>query len=375
MRLFIKAADFQRYNANSSGNHTGDCVKRALSLALDISYNDISKMLNNKMKELRRNKWNIRQVYGPVMRENGCSDWLSAGTRDNNNEPVTLAYFVDNVVDPNEIYLVHTGTRLSDLGNVKTNHIVCVRNGKVWDTWDSRKEYVSDYAVVESGQSKQIVEKFSLGVLAHDYIEPLIHDEISKYANRRKWMLNSLELSVVRAINYQVKIDCTFLLKATELIEKNRRYSFSVICPIEPTMDEQEALDHMMKIAKIRTYDRMYAINEQEKKLKEAAEIKQSAEMASSNRTLFLDKREAKFLNSLPGWVQPIVTFFSIDYPGQYHDSYKLNIRPLPSDSKHAGRQRLEFEAYTATDLKEMLNRYKKNFEIPFEDYDPFEEY
>ena len=46
MKRYISSADYVNYNANSRGNNVGDCVKRALSMAFDMDYNQTSKELN-----------------------------------------------------------------------------------------------------------------------------------------------------------------------------------------------------------------------------------------------------------------------------------------------------------------------------------------
>ena len=48
----IESAELVRYNANSSGKMSPDCVKRALSLAFDVPYSQIAKMLNEEMKKM-----------------------------------------------------------------------------------------------------------------------------------------------------------------------------------------------------------------------------------------------------------------------------------------------------------------------------------
>ena len=52
----ITSADLIRYNANPRHTDTGDCTKRALSLAFDMPYSQVSKELNgiaNEMNESR----------------------------------------------------------------------------------------------------------------------------------------------------------------------------------------------------------------------------------------------------------------------------------------------------------------------------------
>lgn len=139
-------------------------------------------------------------------------------------------------------------------------------------------------------------------------------------------------------------------------------------------MDEDEAVSHAQKIAKIRTYDRMYAIGDQEKKLKEAEEVKKNMGSATDQRALrWLTPREEKFVNSLPGWVKPLITYVSVQDPGVYADSYRLTIRPLPSGAKSEGE--ITFYGMQSWAIKDMLKRYREKGEIPDVDYSVYEEY
>lgn len=143
--------------------------------------------------------------------------------------------------------------------------------------------------------------------------------------------------------------------------------------PIAPTATYDKAVSKVKEVAKIRTYDRMYAIVQQEKKLKEEQEIVSQIGEPYNINHLFMDGREEKFFNSLPGWAKPLVTYININQPGSWHDSYQLYLNPLPGHRSAGGK--VIFEAYNAADIKDMLRRYRDKDEVPGMDYDIFEEY
>lgn len=374
MKKEVKAAELKRYNANSRGTRTGDCVNRALSLALDIPYQEMRKILNERAKD-HGGAWNVQTVYYPIMKEHGCSEWKrdGLGYKDGTGKvtyTTQLEDFVDNIADPSKTYLVITGKN-----GLVSDHIVCVRDGKVWDSWDSRDQIVFKYSEAPQN-TKQVAAELQLGTLAREYAEPAIDAQIKKYINRKKWNCNYWEIYTTRAINFQIKVSCNLLFDSEDWIVKQRKYSFDVLYVIEPTMTEEDAIKFIEDITKVRVYDRMYAIGDQEKKLKEAEEIKkQAGEEGLGREGMYLDKREQRFFNSLPGWVKPLVTSLWIQNPGQYSDSYFLSIKPLPNDPNKADRKRIRFEWYDSASVKDMLSRYKKNFEIPYDDYSPYEEY
>ena len=57
------------YNANTHNVHSGDCVKRAISLAFNLDYEYIAKLLRQKAKELRINSWQVPSVFIPVIED------------------------------------------------------------------------------------------------------------------------------------------------------------------------------------------------------------------------------------------------------------------------------------------------------------------
>lgn len=54
MKRLIYSANLIRYNANTSGKNTEDCVVRSISLAFDVPYTQVRKELNAILKENRR---------------------------------------------------------------------------------------------------------------------------------------------------------------------------------------------------------------------------------------------------------------------------------------------------------------------------------
>ena len=143
MKLSVNSATVEKYNANNRGKNVGDCVKRAMSLAFDTPYSEISKLLNAKMKELRKTKWNSLKVFVPVMEELGAT-----GKTNMSGDPITLEEWVDQEADPNKTYILLVGKKPG-----WTDHLVCVRDGKIWDSWDSRGRYITTYWVVKDSVS------------------------------------------------------------------------------------------------------------------------------------------------------------------------------------------------------------------------------
>ena len=333
-----------------------------MSLAFDIPYAELSKLLLTKMKELRKTAWNSRSVFEPVIYELGGSKYVEATPNDGQID-ITLEEFVDTQADPNKCYILLVGTH-----NRPRSHMVCVRDGKIWDTWDSRNEIVDGYYIVDVANRKAFTDiQDHLKDLTLEYIYPVFEKEVQKYMDKKDW---DGEYSFQgRRKNYLVEVTISLELYPTESISKTRKYTTQINCVFEPTMTEEDAINYIQKTGKQRMYDRLYAINEQEKKLQESMEISKAyGDTIKSPMLNYMSPRERKFANSLPGWVQPLLYDVRIDQPGQYHDSYRVDIYKLPGDTSHKSTT-LTFEGYDASQIREELDRYKRNYEVEGVDY------
>lgn len=363
----IQAAELRYYNANNRGNYVGDCVKRSISLAFDITYNEVTKLLNAEMKRTRHDKWNIPSVFGPVIHELGGSDRVQVDS----NNVMTVEQFADNIAQPGKSYVVLCGKHYPS-----SSHMVCIRDKEVWDSWDCLDWEVCSYYEAKHADLKGVTSILdNLTDLCKEYATPVMIAELEKWMNNKDWE-GSYSFTITKR-NYTVKYSFKLTLIAEGLLTKNRNYSFIINLVFEPTMTEEDAIEYINKIAKQRMYDRMYTIYGQEKKLIEEAEVRREAgiETESYEDRHWLSGAEQRFMKSLPGWIKPLITYLSVQNPGMYSDSYRMTIVSLPSDTLHPSKTRIEFEGMDANEIKWQIDRYKKTYEAPFIDYYPADEY
>jgi len=115
---------FRYYNPNPVGRSTvGDCAVRALSKVLDISWERAYRMLSDnafKMGDMPSSN----SVMGSVLRQHGFY-------RENLPPTCPDCYTIGDFCRDNPIgtYLVGSD-----------NHVVAVKNGAIFDTWDSSGE-------------------------------------------------------------------------------------------------------------------------------------------------------------------------------------------------------------------------------------------
>lgn len=119
---------FIEYNANPRGIHTGDCVIRAISKALDTDWEKVYMALT--VKGLEKAMWgDTNAVWEKYLRENGFEQHVLPDTCP---DCYTIADFADDH---------RTGTFIVATGS----HVVTVQDGNYFDSWDSGNLILSYY--------------------------------------------------------------------------------------------------------------------------------------------------------------------------------------------------------------------------------------
>lgn len=353
----VSGATYKKYNANNRGNNAPDCVKRAIAMAFNKDYNEVSRLLINKAKELHKPYWNVLQVFEPVIYELGGNKGQEPDTLYRVNE------FIDEVV-PNSVCIMETSKHPNHYG--KGNHLTCSVNGVLYDSWDSSDQFVCQYYIVEN-----VTHEFTD---IQDHLDELIAEgeELAtmlcqKYKEKYSFPGQATFLGGGHKNNYAFYF--TLLYDDREGI----RERWHIDCVFTPTMTLEAARKKMIETIKIRLYDRFYAINQKYKKKAEGDALFYESGYTDEDRAeLWLDSREKKFFNSLPGWIRPFIVYLNIQDPGQWSDSYNMTILPIKGDPD---RSKVHFYGYQSAEVRDQIERYKKNFERVDIHYSFYEEY
>ena len=99
---------------NPAGRNVGDCSVRAVSVALNVDWETAYAMIA-KAGFLMNDVISSNSVWGSVLRPNSCPDCY------------TLEDFAKD--HPQGVYVVGMG-----------NHVATVKDGMIWDSWDSSNE-------------------------------------------------------------------------------------------------------------------------------------------------------------------------------------------------------------------------------------------
>lgn len=120
---------FTYYNANPKNKLTTDCVVRAICTALNQSY-------EHTLRELMEVQIKTGYSFNDVK---GFGKYLESKGFEKQKQPRKA----DNTkYTGKEFVKMFTGVCVANIGG---NHTVCIKNGKVHDTWDSTDGCIGNY--------------------------------------------------------------------------------------------------------------------------------------------------------------------------------------------------------------------------------------
>lgn len=123
---------FHYHNANPKNKITDDCVIRALSVAMDKSWDEVMTDLCVYAIKTKYAPFNP-ECYGRYLEDNGWRK--NKQPRKDDNTKYTGKEFVRYRQSKDIRYIAHIGG----------NHIVTIKDSKIWDTWDSTDGCIGSY--------------------------------------------------------------------------------------------------------------------------------------------------------------------------------------------------------------------------------------
>lgn len=127
-------AVWKQFNNNPTGRSVGDCAVRAVSVALNTDW-ETAYALIAMNGYLIGDVISSNAVWGAVLRQNG---FYRRAVENTCPDCYTVADFADD--HPHGVYVVGTG-----------NHVCTIRDGVVFDSWDSRSEIPQYYWTKDNG--------------------------------------------------------------------------------------------------------------------------------------------------------------------------------------------------------------------------------
>ena len=114
---------WRKYNPNPAGRAVGDCAVRAVAAALGVDWETAYSMIANN-GFLMGDMPSSNSVWGAVLRQDGFYRHSLPNTCP---DCYTMEQFAED--HPEGIYVVGTG-----------NHVATIKDGLIWDAWDSSNE-------------------------------------------------------------------------------------------------------------------------------------------------------------------------------------------------------------------------------------------
>ena len=114
---------WKNYNPNPVSRNVGDCSIRALTVALGVDWENAFAMLSTNAFQMA-DMMSSNSVISSVLRQHG---YRRSVIPNSCPDCYTIADFADD--HPEGTYVVGTGT-----------HVVAVKDGEIWDSWDSSHE-------------------------------------------------------------------------------------------------------------------------------------------------------------------------------------------------------------------------------------------
>lgn len=252
-------ADWVKYNANTRNKNVGDCVKRALSYAYGVDYDEISRQLNRMKGETSSDLFNENKNWRRFLYKN-----KGFMLPDKDYKGITEAEFCEKY--PHGVYVCLTGKKVD-----KSSHLVCIFNGDIIDSWNS-----SNYVVIEAYEIKDttldIVE-----VSWEDIEDPLctfIDDYIASVNKKWRELFDLSRDPKIYTIDDSTKkmvfIETTKGLPKSSKYLSYTEYDKYIMIKLNPRMSTEKNLESLKTQLKGRVYNFVYPF---EKDIKDSIAI------------------------------------------------------------------------------------------------------
>lgn len=123
--------EFVAYNANPRQRKTGDCVVRALSLALNKSWETVYRELLEVALETNYSIGSKDTIKIYLERQDIHMEKMPKRA---DNTRYTVREFCDELAKPKKTYLL-----------LVAHHLTCARNKNLYDTWNCSRKSVGNY--------------------------------------------------------------------------------------------------------------------------------------------------------------------------------------------------------------------------------------
>ena len=332
MKNYISSA-LKRYNANSRNTYTGDCVRRALSLAYGIDYDKVSAELNRMKRERGYENTKKFPIITAFLNAHGATRMKSTELEGIH----TVGEFCEAY--PTGTYILATNDKDS---SVQANHLVCIIDGDAYDTWDSITSKIYNAWIITSEATQMFAPKIEnilpqLDVFAEQYFMKV--EQEYDFATFHVKELNKIN-EFTGTMNFACRFDDEVLPEYSRYYGREYPLYYEITIKLTPKWTEEENLESLKPKLKQKLYDWIYSIRTS---IKDDAVAKHPNFIGNEN-----------ILRQLPRDVRPYVR--RVD---KWQGWYDIVLDIMPQDQyPERGRYSLELDDFN--ELKSLLNEYAK---------------
>lgn len=344
---------WKRYNANSNDRNVGDCVKRSLSFAYGVDYDEISRQLNKIKRKIGSQAFNSYRTYTKFLQDNGAES-ININAYDTMTEEEFSQKWNQGV------YICLTGPENKNYAT----HMVCIMNGDIIDSWDS-SDYVvrSAYEITNVSLETSEVYFEDIEEDLNDFIDKYLYKACRKYEDWfRCWRTQSYFID-------ETTSKMEFYLETEDLPNESKYYPDQIYVKritikLNPRMDATQNLESLKPKLKQKVYDWIYPFQ------KDKRDVEAMTKLETHPEYSYWRSDKEKLLK-LPSWCRKHVLRFDIaDDPSRYVYKYEVDIEALPGDPNiHTRGDVVEFKANSMKELKQQLDNYKNYYERWAYDY------
>jgi len=340
-------ADIKYYNANTHDNNVGDCVVRSISLALGEPYDIIRSDLNATKRNLGAIKYNVPRVFEAYLKTRGIQFAKTS-------ERLTTREFYETHSSGTYLLLTDSRKHAKEAENLVMDHMCCVIDGDLYDSWDSRNSIVGYVATVPNTPNIYEVNIADMW--------PTVHNDIDDYLDALTAKYSDLILSAYMTgckqtdtFTEKFRIDIELNTQRPDMpayyVHYQSKVSHQFVLKISPTTTESD-IPRLSKSMRQKIYDWWYNIRK---------EIEDDIASAKIVANPYFRGDKAKLMK-LPEWSRSLVSYFRDGGNPIYEDPFVVYMDALEGDPRYDENTEVEFRADTLTELKHDMERYRTDF-------------
>lgn len=340
-------ADWKKYNANSRNNDTGDCVVRAISLAYGKDYDETHKELLSLARDMRADKYNYIHVFSRYLNKLGHEGEIKAENfyEGDNNGPFTIEDFCKD--NPQGTFILLNGKQPKG-----SDHLACVIDGNLYDSWDSSGQYVTRIWVIKQSVTEK-VDTVDVSTLAHDVDEKINSFLLTQSKKMPYASFQYISLNDTKNVDYGTSFMVVMTIDTEgDVLAYDGSYNKRFVVKCNPRKPYEDQIASLLEKARVAVREWIYSYRK---------DIEDSRKM----RTLqthpdFYGSR--MLLTKFPEWIIPLVLEARDTGSSEYHDRYVVFTEALPGDPRGKEFPEVSFYADTIPELRSNFENYKKNY-------------